>query len=207
MTSSQALDSSCGSSGSGRPASVARIAPAPRTGTAGLVGAHALVRVLESELQQPRTRRIGRLGERSRDVGHQVRQQAQANQRTERGDCAARQQQLHRFIEQARGRHAVEHVGEPVQRRFGVGMQREAELPGKPRRAQHAYRVLAIAGLRIPDQPQYASLGVRHAAHVVPDRVVLDVVVQRVGREIAAPDVFLDRAEVVAQDAAARRTR
>ena len=47
-------------------------------------------------------------------------------------------------------------------------------------------------------------LRVLDAADVVPDREVLDVVVQRVGGEVAAPDVFVDRAvEVVAQDAAA----
>ncbi len=117
---------------------------------------------------------------------------------------AARQEYLVHFVEQARGRHAIEHPGELRNRRGGVGMNREAELRGEAHGAQHAHRVLAIARLRIADHAQHALTRVVDAADVIPDREVLDVVVQSVGGEIAPPDIFVDRAvEVVAQDAAA----
>ena len=87
----------------------------------------------------------------------------------------------------------------------GVGRFRvdlEAELRLEACRAQHAHGILAKAGLRIADQPQAPGGDVFHAADVVPDGEVGDVVVERIGREIAAPDVFVDGAvDVVPQDA------
>ena len=76
------------------------------------------------------------------------------------------------------------------------------ELRLEARGAQHAHRILAIARLRIADQPQRARGDVCRTAHVVPDREIGDVVVERVGGEVAAPDVLVDGAvDVVAQDA------
>ena len=87
--------------------------------------------------------------------------------------------------------------------RAGLAVQREAELGLEARGAQHAHRVLAIARDRIADQLQAPRGDVFDAAGVVPDREVGDVVVQRVGGEVAAPHVVVDGAVgVVAQDAA-----
>ena len=80
----------------------------------------------------------------------------------------------------------------------------ETEFRRQPHRAQHAHRILAIALLRIADQPQHCVLHVVEAAGVVAHREILDGVIQRVGGEIAAHRVVLDRAEdVVAQQPAA----
>jgi hypothetical protein len=88
-------------------------------------------------------------------------------------------------------------------RRTRFAVEREAELRLEARRAQHANRILAVACDRIADQLETPRADVLDAARVVPDREVRDVVVQRVGREIAAPDVVVDGAVgVVAQDAA-----
>ena len=67
-----------------------------------------------------------------------------------------------------RGRHAVEHVGKLVDRRFGVGVQREAELRREARGPQHAHRVLAIACLGVADHAQHARARIRNAADVSP---------------------------------------
>ena len=84
----------------------------------------------------------------------------------------------------------------------GRRLDRKAELRFEARRAQHAYRILAIARLRIPDEAQRARGDVLRAVHVVPEREVRDVVIERVRREVAPPDILVDRAvDVIAQDA------
>ncbi len=83
-----------------------------------------------------------------------------------------------------------------------AGSMLKAELRLEARRAQHAHRILAKARLRIADQPQRARRDVLRAADVVPEREVGDVVVERIGGEVAPPDILVDRAvDVVAQDA------
>jgi hypothetical protein len=132
-----------------------------------------------------------------------VRQQLETDQPFERGFPVPGQHQLQRFVEQPRRRHAVEHVGELADRGFSARMQREAEFRCEARSPQHAHRVFTVARRGIADHAQDTIARVLDAAHVIPDRVILDVVVERVGGEIAAPHVFFDRAvEVVAQDAA-----
>jgi hypothetical protein len=98
-------------------------------------------------------------------------------------------------------RHAAEQRRQLAHRRARLRMQREVQLAGEARGAEHAYRILAVARLRVADQPQHAALHVRGAADVVPHREVRDVVVERVRGEVAAPDVVVDRAvDVVAED-------
>ena len=82
-------------------------------------------------------------------------------------------------------------------------MQREAELAGDARGAQQAHGVLAIARLGIADQPQLALPDIGDTTHVIPDREIGDVVVERVRTEVTAPYILVDGAvEIVAQDAA-----
>ena len=100
--------------------------------------------------------------------------------------------ELQELVEQPRRRHAVDEVREPWNRRGRIRMDREAELCRETRGSQHAHRVLAVPRLRIADQAQLPRLDVGHAAGEVPDRKISDVVVKGIGREVPAPDVFLD---------------
>ena len=87
-------------------------------------------------------------------------------------------------------------------RRLGRWLDREIELGREAHRAQHAHRILPIAGLRIADQFQAARPHIADAVDEIPNRKVVDVVVETVGREIAPPHVLFDGAvDVVAQDA------
>ena len=116
----------------------------------------------------------------------------------------AGEEQLQRLVEQARGRHTAEQRCELRERRARGFVQRESELGRETRRAQHAHRVLAVPGLRIADQSQHALADIVDAARVVPHREIGDVVIKRIRREIAPPDVLVDRAiDVVAQNASA----
>ena len=117
----------------------------------------------------------------------------------------AGQEQLQRFIEQPRRRHAGQQSAQPRYRCRGRRLERKSELGLEARGAQHAHRILAIARLRIADHAQPVRREILRAADVVPDRKVGDVVVERVDGEIAPPDVLLDAAvDVVAQQPAVR---
>jgi hypothetical protein len=85
-----------------------------------------------------------------------------------------------------------------------AGFDREIEFRGQAHGAQHAHGIFAVTRFGIADQAHHARLHVFEAAGVVAHREILDRVVQRVGGEVAADRVFLDRAvHVVAQQAAA----
>lgn len=74
------------------------------------------------------------------------------------------------------------------------------ELGGKAHRAQHAYRIFAVAGFRIANQADNAILHILHAANVIADGKVGHAVVKAVNGEVAALGIFFDGAEdVVAQ--------
>ena len=111
-------------------------------------------------------------------------------------------EELLELVEQPRRRNVLEQVRERCERRARRFMDGEAELRLEADGSQHPDRVLAIARLGIPDQADRAGADVLEAADVIPDREVLDVVVQRIAGEVAAPDVLVDRAvDVVAKQA------
>ena len=80
----------------------------------------------------------------------------------------------------------------------------ETELGREARDPQHPHRIFAVAGQRIADHAQCPAPDIFEARGVVHDAEVGDVVVEGVDREVAAPDVLVDRTvDVVAQDPAA----
>ncbi|KAG1253769.1 hypothetical protein G6F65_017320 [Rhizopus arrhizus] len=86
-------------------------------------------------------------------------------------------------------------------RRGGALFDLETELGRQAHRAQHAYRVLAVALLGVADQFHQARLHVFKAAGVVTHREVLDGVIQGVAGEVAADGVVFDGAvHVVAHE-------
>ena len=108
------------------------------------------------------------------------------------------------LVEQPRRRNVFEQVRERCERRASGFMNGEPELRLEADGSQHPDRVLPIACLGIPDQADRAGADVLEAADVVPDREVLDVVVQRIAGEVAAPDILVDSAvDVVAKQASA----
>ena len=115
----------------------------------------------------------------------------------------AAHEQLQQLVEQARGRGLGDQRRELRDRGPRRILDREPELRRQAHRAQHAHRILAITLLGIADQSQAALLDVGEAADVVAHGEILDRVVQRVHREVAADRVVLDAAvDVVAHDAA-----
>ena len=99
------------------------------------------------------------------------------------------QEQLCSLIEEPRRRDAGQQATEPLDRRRAGGVDLEAQLGLEARRTQHPHRILAVARLDITDQPQALGLYVGEPAHVIPDREIGDVVIERVDREIATPYV------------------
>src|SRR5277367_5420817 len=113
----------------------------------------------------------------------------------------AGEKQLQNFIEETRGRHAIQQVREFPNWLFGAGINREIEFRRETHRAQHAHRIFAVARLGIADQLEAPRLDVAHAIDKIPNGEVFDTVVEAICRKIAAPDVFLDRAvDVVAKN-------
>ncbi len=137
----------------------------------------------------------------------QVIEQPVATQLFVAADPMPGQQQLDRLIEQTRLRHRFEQITEFEQRRLGGRFDGQLQLGGQAHGAQHAHRILAVAGLGIADGAQAALVDVLQRADVIDQREVLDAVVQRVDGEVPANHVFFPRAvDVVAQDAIAVQT-
>ena len=131
----------------------------------------------------------------------QVVEQAVLAQQVERALAETRKEELLEFVEQPRWRNVLEQPGERRERRARRLVDGEAELRLETHRAQHPHRVLAVARLRVADQAQGACAHVLDAADVVPDREVLDVVVEGVAGEVAPPHVLVNRpVDVVAQE-------
>ena len=131
----------------------------------------------------------------------QVVQQSVPAQQVERALAEARKKQLLELIEQPRRRNVLEQPGELRERRARRLVDGEAELRLETHSAQHPHRVLAIARLGVADQAQRARAHVLDAADVVPDREVLDVVVEGVAGEVATPHVLVNGpVDVVAQE-------
>ena len=112
-------------------------------------------------------------------------------------------QQLEHFVEQAGRRHVFEQFGHFADRLACFRVDDQAELGGETNGAQHADRVLAIAGARFADHAQRFLLEVADAVVVVEHRLGGRVVIQRVGGEVAARGILGLRAKnVVVQHAA-----
>src|SRR3989344_8067245 len=77
----------------------------------------------------------------------------------------------------------------------GFFLDLERQLGGETHHAQHAYRILAIAGLGIADDAKDAGLQVIRTTDIVDDREVTNVVIERVDGEIAPHGIFFLRAE------------
>src|SRR5579863_1641362 len=115
------------------------------------------------------------------------------------------EKELQRLIEEPRRGHRRKKLAQGPEGARGGGIDVESELRLEARGAQHPHWVLAVARLGIADETELARGNVLDAAHVVPNGKVGDVVVERVGGEIAPPDVLIDRAvDVVAQNPSAR---
>ena len=112
-------------------------------------------------------------------------------------------QQLQHLIEQSRGGHVFDQLGHPVNRLARGLVDREAELGGKPHRAQHAHRVFAIAVGRVADHAQPARAQILDAVVIVEHVARGRVVIERVDREVAPRRIFVLLAvQVVGQHAA-----
>ena len=112
-------------------------------------------------------------------------------------------QQLLHLVKQPCGRHIVEQRREFGNRRFGRLIDRETELGGETRGAQHAYRVFTIARCRVTDHHDTFLLDVGKPVHVIPNFFALRIVKQRVHGEVATDRVFaLIAVNVVAQEPA-----
>ena len=142
------------------------------------------------------------IGEMLRGRRKEVFQQTVLTQQVEGALAETSQEELLELVEQPRGRNVFEQPSERRKRRPRRFMDGEAELRLEAHGTKHPDRILAVARLGIADQPDRAGADVLDAADVIPDREVLDVVVQRVAGEVAAPDVLVDRAvDVVAKQA------
>ena len=122
---------------------------------------------------------------------------AQAAQRLAR--MPGEQQLLH-LVEQPRGRHVLDQLGEPRDRFRRLLLDREAELRREPHRAQHAHRILAIARDRRADQLHAPRAHVGDAADVIPDFLGRRIEIQRVDREVAPRRIFRLRPVDVVRD-------
>jgi hypothetical protein len=168
----------------------------------------ALIGVGEPLHQQPLDEAAGVSAEIGIHVGQELRQQPSPPQHFQALGPVAREKQLQHLIEEARRGHTPQKLAQPPDGFGRCRVDPEAELRLETRRAQHAYRVFPKACLRITDQPQAPGRNVFDTAAIVPNGEVGYVVVERIGREIAAPDVFINGAvDVVPQDAAGRVER
>ena len=112
-------------------------------------------------------------------------------------------EQLERFVKETRRRHVPQQDRQIADGGGSLRRDAEVQLGGQARRAKHPDGIFAISGHRVADQPQRAAGDIFHAARVVPDAEVGNVVVERIDREIPAPDVFVDGAvDVIADDPA-----
>ena len=170
----------------------------------GRIDAHVVmnagVGVLQHLVDDPLHRAIAALGKVAGDGREQRLEQVVFPQQQVGLIAMPGLQQLEHFFEQARRRHVVEQGGQPRQRFGRFRADGHIQLGGEAHRAQHAYRILAIAGFRIADQADHAVLQILHAADVVAHGKVRHAVIEAVYGEVATLGVLFDRAEdVIAQ--------
>ena len=179
---------SCARSGAGpawRSLSSRSTAPHNRTANrkVGVTGLSATMRA--SVLARPnssisRAYAYGGKCERGGRQRKQMLEQAVFLQQGERLGAETRQEQFQALVEQPRRRHAVEQVRELPDRPLGARLDREVEFGRETHRAQHAHRILAVAGFRIADQLQAPRAHVAHAIDEIPNGEIFDVVIKTV---------------------------
>jgi hypothetical protein len=131
-------------------------------------------------------------------------EQAVLAQQVEGAPAEAREEQLLELVEEPRRRDVLEEARERRERRARGLVDREAEFRLEAHGTEHSHRVLAVACLWVADQADRPRADVFDAADVIPDREVLDVVVERVAGEVSSPHVLVDRAvHVVSQEPSA----
>ena len=136
-------------------------------------------------------------------VRKQRRKQAALPQHAIAVGAMARQEELGGLVKKSRRWHAGQQRAQLGNRLGARRVDFKAQFGFEPRRAQHAHRIFAVASLNVTDQSEALCLDVGQPAHVIPDREVGDVVIERVDREIAPPHVFVNAAvHVVAQQPA-----
>src|SRR5688572_27814102 len=81
-------------------------------------------------------------------------QQAATSQHLEAALAVAAEEELQRFIEEARRRNVREQVTQPRDRLRRRSVDGEVELRFETRGAEHAHRILAITRLGIADETQ-----------------------------------------------------
>jgi hypothetical protein len=123
--------------------------------------------------------------------------QPHVTQLAQAGARVAGEEQLQHLVEQARRRHPFHQRREAADRLTRRRVERQPELRGEAYRAQHAHRVLAIARLRVADNPQHALLQVREPAVEVDHLFARRIEIQGVDGEVAPPRVFGLRTEDV----------
>ncbi len=111
------------------------------------------------------------------------------------GQGAAVMEQLQDLVEHACRRHVGQQRPELGDRHCRGAVDLEIQLGGESQRAQHPYRILAVAVRRLADRPQQSFLSVGEATDVIDQRIAAMIVVQPVDGEIAAPRVVGPRAE------------
>ena len=165
---------------------------------------HPLIGVFQARLHKPENCAVLVGLERAVRVGKEVPEQAELPQAFEAGGGVPRMEQLEGFVVEPRLRDLVQQFRQfPDGPRSAPG-DAEVQFRRQPRRPEHADRVLAIARYGIADQPQGAAGDIVHPAGVIPDAEVGDVVVERVDREIPAPNILVDGpVDVVAENPAA----
>jgi len=116
----------------------------------------------------------------------------------------AGQEELEALVEEAGCGDILKAVRHVVQRCFRGGGNIEAQLDGKTHGAKHAHRIFPIALLGITNQADQAALEILHAADMIDDGKVPDVVIQGVDGEITPEGILFHIAvDIVAEDHAA----
>ena len=110
-------------------------------------------------------------------------------------------EELQGLFEQTGRRDFLDQVSQPANRLLGLRVEIEIEFCREADRAEHPHRILAVTRLGVTQQSQATCLQIRESADLIVQDVGLRIVVERVDREVASFDVFLERAVfIVGQD-------
>ena len=125
-------------------------------------------------------------------------------ERLNAGHGVAAREELDDFVKKTRVRHILQEIGHLRNRTAGRLIDPETELRGDADRAHHADWILAVALLRVPDDPQALVLQILVAVVIVEHFLRRRIVVEGVDREVTARRVFPHFAEDVVGNHAAR---
>ncbi|CRZ91629.1 Uncharacterised protein [Vibrio cholerae] len=105
-----------------------------------------------------------------------------------------RLQHFERFFVETSRRDVTQQWRKLLNRRRGIFFDIKIEFDRKTYRAQHAYRIFTITRFRIANQAHQTIFQIFHAAGIVVDAVVCNVVIHGIDGEIAALGIFINRA-------------